>query len=118
SLDVARASPAGTAPIEPVAMGAVAAGTALAFPRGGGLSSTHAMPWNHLWPGGSSRWGGSPHRACAVVFPMKLLVGGVARNAKTVAAAMTAVCPQCLASTNLSAVPNDALMRVSITSTE
>ena len=35
---------------------APAAGTALALPRGGGLSSTHAMPWNHWCPGGSSRW--------------------------------------------------------------
>src|SRR5215831_21168092 len=96
SPDVARPSPAGADPIEPVAMGAIAAGTALAFPRGGGFSSTHAMPWNHLWPGGSSRWWISLHSACEVMFSIKLLVGGVARNAKTVAATMTAVCPQCL----------------------
>ena len=52
------------------------------------------------------------------MFSTNTLVGGVTMNASTVAAAMAAEWPQCLVSTSLSAVPNEALMRVSITSTE
>ena len=47
-----------------------------------------------------------------------ILVGGVRRKTSTVAAAIAAEWPGCLASTSFSAVPNEALMRVSITSTE
>ena len=39
-------------------------------------------------------------------------------NAISAAAAITLVWPGCLASMNFKAVPKDALMRVSITSTE
>ena len=40
------------------------------------------------------------------------------RKTSTVATPIAVECPGCLKSTGLSAVPNDALMRVSITSTE
>ena len=55
---------------------------------------------------------------CDDMLSVNCLVDGVSMKATTVATAMAAECPQCLASMGFSAVPNEALMRVSITSTE
>jgi hypothetical protein len=80
-------------------------------------SSTHAMPWNHFSAVAAGGVQFGPQRARGDVLD-EHLVGGVTMNASTVAAGMAAEWPQCLVSTSLRAVPNEALMRVSITSTE
>src|SRR5581483_2940017 len=110
-------SVAGGGRIEPVETGLVDAGTDCAL-DGGGASSIQASPTNHLLSCGSRRWCSSVHSAREEMFSTNTLVGGVTRKTSTAAAAMAEEWPQCLASTSLSAVPKDDLMRVSMTSTE